>query len=299
MGCVIGGLLWEAGVDVVLIRRSSEQVAAIRSQGIALDGVSGARTLRPLITTDPAEAGSADLVLALTKAYDTESAAAVIEKVLAPTGSVLTMQNGLGSHEILKARFPGRVMVGTTTMGALALGGPEFSHTGVGETFIGEAQGPGQARTEATADLLRKMRSGPVTVVEDPMGCVWSKLIINAAINAPASVLRVKNGDLADAPSGRELISEVVAECLAVVEALGIRLLYSDPEERVLAVCRATKGNINSMLQDILSKRPTEIDFINGAVVREAENTAVPAPLNRTLTLLVKGIERLQDARLP
>jgi 2-dehydropantoate 2-reductase len=190
-------------------------------------------------------------------------------------------------------------MVGTTTIGALALGGPEFRHTGLGETLIGEIEGPRRERTAATAALLEKMNSGPVKTADDPMGCVWSKLIVNAAINAPASVLRVRNGALIAAPAGRELITKVTAECMAVVKALGLRLLYEDPEERVLAVCKATAENVNSMLQDIMAGRPTEIDFINGAIVNEARKKGVPAPVNEALTLLVKAVERLNESRLP
>jgi 2-dehydropantoate 2-reductase len=294
----MGGLLWEAGVDVVLVRRNRELTELIRREGLRIDGVSGRRTLRPPITHDPAEAGKAELVLVLMKSYDTESALPAIAEILAPSGAALTLQNGLGSHEILKARFPDRVMVGTTTMGALALEGSAFRHTGLGATFIGEAEGPRRDRTYEAAEILRKMNAGPVEVVDDPMGCVWSKLIINAAINAPASILRVRNGDLVSDRSGRELISTVVEECRAVIKALGVRLLYEDPEARVIEVCKATEGNINSMLQDIMAGRRTEIDFINAAISREAAKVGVPAPVNRALTLLVKAIERTRERRL-
>ena len=107
------------------------------------------------------------------------------------------------------------------------------------------------------------------------MGCVWSKLIINAGINAPATLLRVRNGDLPGTESGKELIHDVVEECLSIVKAQGLELIFDDPEGRVLAVCEATAPNINSMYQDILAGRRTEIEFINGALAREGERLGI------------------------
>lgn len=298
LGSVFGGLLYEAGTDVVLIRRNREHVNLVREQGLRLDGVSGDRTIRPKIVVDPAEAGTVDLALVLVKAYDTSGAVSVVERILAPNGVVLTLQNGVGNFEVLDKAFPGKALLGTTTNGALALEPGRVRHTGVGQTLLGEADGSSSERALQVASVLEKMKAGPVQVVNNAVGCVWSKLIINAAINAPATLLRVRNGELPATEPGKALIHEVVEECLKVVQARGITLIFDDPETHVVAVCRATAPNINSMLQDIRAGRRTEIDFINAALEREGERLGIPTPVNRTLAQLIQSLEQTASVRL-
>lgn len=295
LGSVVGGLLWEAGVDVVLIRRNREVVDLTSKNGLHLDGVSGDRVVRPRIVADPTDAGTVDLALVLVKSYDTEAAVPAVATVLADDGMVLTLQNGLGNHEVLGAAFPGRALLGITTIGALTVRPGYVRHTGFGQTHLGELDGSPGERTRAAAEVLAKMNAGPVHQVENAVGCVWSKLIINAAINASATLLEVRNGDLISSQAGRDLIHEVVEECLSIVRARGISLIFDDPEERVVAVCEGTAQNLNSMLQDIRAGRRTEIDFINAAVAREGERLGIPAAANRTLALLVKALESRRD----
>lgn len=298
LGSVLGGLLSEGGVDAVLIERDREQVRVVREDGLWLEGVSGDRLIRPQIIWDPAEAGKVDLALVLVKAYDTRGAISTVERILSDEGVVLTLQNGIGNYEILEPAFPGRVLLGTTTIGAMALGAGRFRHTGVGPTHLGEPDGSILERTRAVASVLERMNAGPVHPVENAVGSVWSKLIINAAINAPCTLLRLRNGDLPSSQAGKELIHDVVEECLTIVRAKGIRLIFDDPEERVIAVCEGTAGNINSMFQDIIAGRRTEIEFINAALAAEAQSVGIAAPVNRTLARLIKGLEATADRRV-
>lgn len=291
LGSVVGGLLAEAGVDVVLLRRSREDVALIREKGLWLEGVSGDRFIPLHIFSDPTEAGKVDLALVLVKSYDTAAAVEAVGTILGESGTILTLQNGIGNYEILNEAFPGRVLLGTTTMAALALAPGKVRHTGFGQTRFGEADGSSSERSLLVGALLEKMNGGPVHVVDNAMACVWSKLIINAAINAPATLLRVRNGDLPATEAGKALIHEVVQECLNVVRAKGIELIFDDPEAQVLAVCESTAPNINSMFQDILAGRHTEIDFINAALAREGKRLGIPTPANRVLALLVEALE--------
>ncbi|MBM4326740.1 MAG: 2-dehydropantoate 2-reductase [Deltaproteobacteria bacterium] len=298
LGSVLGSLLFEAGVDVVLIRRNRDQAHHIQEHGLWLEGVSGERLLRPRIVADPGEAGKVDLALFLVKSYDTVTALDTAAAVLADDGVILTLQNGIGNFESLQSAFPGRVLLGITTIGALALEKGKFRHTGYGQTYLGEPDGTVTPRARSVGSILEKMGSGPAHVSENALGSVWSKLVINAAINAPATLLRIRNGDLTQTDSGRELIHRVVRECLAVVMAKGISLIFEDPEAQVAQVCEATSGNLNSMLQDILAGRRTEIDFINTAVAREAEALGIDATVNRTLGLLVKSLELTAQRRI-
>jgi 2-dehydropantoate 2-reductase len=298
MGSVLGGLLTEGGVDVVLVERDKEQVRNVKENGLWLEGLSGDRTIRPDIVWDPGEAGKVDLALVLVKSYDTRGAVHTIKGILSDDGVVLTVQNGIGNYEILESAFPGRVLLGTTTIGAMALDAGKFRHTGFGPTHFGEHDGSIRERTRAVAGVLEKMNAGPVHAIENAVGSVWSKLIINAAINAPATLLRLRNGDLPSSQAGKELIHDVVEECLTIVRAKGIRLIFDDPEERVIAVCEGTAGNINSMFQDIIAGRRTEIEFINAALAAEAQSLGIAAPVNRMLALLIKALEASADKRV-
>ncbi len=298
MGSVIGGLFYEAGLDPVLIERDTDEVAKVRKDGLWLEGVSGERLLHPRIVSDPTEAGPQDLVMVLVKSYDTNGAVDTIGTVLAEEGVVLTLQNGVGNYEILNEAFPGRVLLGTTTVGAMTLGSGRFRHTGFGQTHFGEPDGSIRGRTKAVAEILEKLNAGPVHLVDNAVGCVWSKLIINAAINAPGTLLRVRNGDVPSSQSGRDLIHDVVKECIEIVQAAGIKLIFENPEAQVLTVCEGTAANVNSMLQDIFAGRRTEIDFINGAIAREGDRLGISVPVNNTLALLIKSLEATASQRI-
>jgi 2-dehydropantoate 2-reductase len=238
------------------------------------------------------------LVLVTLKSYDTEAASDTVNGILSDEGVVLTLRNGVGNFEVLDKAFPGRVLTETTPVGAIPLGPGRFRHTGFGVTHLGEPDGSVQDRTPRGAEALRQMKGGDVQVIDNAMGCVWSKLILNAAINAPGTLLSVRNGDIPRTESGRRLIHDIVSECMKVVEAKGIRLIFDDPEAHVLEVCKGTAANFNSMFQDVLAGRRTEIDFINGAVAREAELLGVSAPVNRTLSLLIKAMEGTAERRV-
>ncbi|MFH0959078.1 MAG: ketopantoate reductase family protein, partial [Pseudomonadota bacterium] len=228
LGSVIGSLLWEAGLDPVLLERSPEEVDHARTNGIWIEGVSGNRNVRPRIYNDCTELGVFDLVIVLVKSYDTKGACSTIKRILSDDGRVLTIQNGVGNFEILNEEFPGRVLAGVTTMGAMTIERGKARHTGFGPTHLGEANGEISERVIAIRDTLRLMNGGPVHESDNPFGLVWSKLIINASINASATLLRLRNGDLPATESGRQLIKSIVQECMDLVEAKGIKLIFED-----------------------------------------------------------------------
>jgi 2-dehydropantoate 2-reductase len=298
LGSVIGGLLLEAGQEVIFVERDPTEVALIREKGLRIDGVSGDRILYPSIYHCDDQPDLCDLVLVLVKAYDTPSTVPTLSKILAPGGVILTLQNGVGNYEALQAHFPGRVLLGTTTMGAMAISPGYARHTGFGNTVIGEADGAITERARAVVSLLGSMAGGSVQITDNAVGTVWSKLIINAAINAPCALLRIKNGALPQNPAGRQLIHEIVSECQSIVRAKGITLLFDNPEERVLEVCQGTAENICSMLQDMRARRRTEIGYINGALATEADRLGLAAPVNKTLTLLIEALEATVSCRI-
>jgi 2-dehydropantoate 2-reductase len=170
LGSVIGGMLLEAGIDVVLIRRNREHVNLVRERGLWIEGASGDRLLNPPIAADPDDAGEVDLALVLVKSYDTAGAVPTVRRILSPRGAVLTLQNGIGNYEILAEALPGQVLLGTTTMGALALGPGKVRHTGFGQTHFGEADGALSERASEVGSLLEKIGGGPVHLVENALG---------------------------------------------------------------------------------------------------------------------------------
>jgi len=296
MGCLFAGMLAGAGHEVWLLDKRPERSKSIADTGVTIEAQGQSSSFSVKATTDPREAGPASLLIFCVKAYSTIKAAAMAAPTLAPDGNALSLQNGLGNVEALIEVFgPERVLGGTTAQGATALGPGRVRHAGVGETVIGQPGG-GDDRARAVADLFNQ--SGLATTVTDDLeSLIWSKLVINAAINPLTAALRVKNGALPQIPSAVEIMRQAVSEVSRVCEKKGIGLLFDDPLDKALSVAEATGANLSSMLQDALKNRRTEIGQINGAVWREAEKIGVPAPVNRILALLVEAMENAYEQR--
>ena len=227
------------------------------------------------------------LALVLVKAYQTEAAAAALARWLAPAGLAVTLQNGLGNVEVLAGRLGAeRVALGVTTAGATLLAPGIVREGGVGPTSIAR-----HARAAALISLLRSAGL-PADLADDALSLAWGKLAISAAVNPITALLRIPNGGLLE-PSARgalEAAGMAMMEAAATAQAAGLRLPYADPPAELAAVLRRTAGNRSSMLQDVEAGRPTEVEAINGAVVREAEERGVPVPVNRLLLALMRTL---------
>jgi 2-dehydropantoate 2-reductase len=157
--------------------------------------------------------------------------------------------------------------------------------TGSGKVFLGAHPHLG-----GVPELLQKAGFS-VEVVSDPVSLLWGKLVINAAINPLTALLRVPNGELLERPAARELLAQAAQEAASVARMQGISLPYPDPVIAVEEVARNTSGNYSSMLQDVIRNAVTEIDAINGAIVRVGEHLGVPTPVNRILWKLVNSLD--------
>lgn len=297
MGSIFGAAL-DTVAEVVLLDIWAEHVAAIRRDGLIVEYAGGrTRTIRLAAETDPAAvAGGADLALIFTKSSATREAAETARRLLGADGSALTLQNGLGNADrVSEVLGPDRTLAGITAHGGTVLGPGRVRHAGEGETHIAGA-GPG-ARPGPVADLLT--RAGIVaSVADDPDALIWGKLVVNAGINALAALLRVPNGALAEVPACDALMASAVAEAVAVAREKGVALPYDDPLNHVRAVCRRTAENRASMLQDTAAGRTTEVDVINGAIVREGAKLGISTPVNRMLTDLIHALEATTRRRL-
>ncbi|MGI6656508.1 MAG: ketopantoate reductase family protein [Desulfobulbus sp.] len=298
LGGLFAGLLAPVA-NVSLYTTNTAHARAISENGLLLTGADGKlRRTAPVVLTDLDRAAeSADLLLFCVKAHATAQAGELARPLLAPDGLALTLQNGLANLECLQAVFgTDRVMAGTTAQAATLLGPGRVRHAGTGPTLLGPA--PGQRERAAAVAELFNRAAIPTQLHEDVQALLWSKLIVNVGINALAALLRTPNGALAAVPECDLLLSQAVAEAVAVAQALRIDLDYPAQLDRVRAVCAATAANRASMLQDILRGAPTEIDVINGAVVARGQETGVATPVNLLLTQLVKALEATASQRV-
>ncbi|MDR2631458.1 MAG: 2-dehydropantoate 2-reductase [Spirochaetaceae bacterium] len=295
MGSLYGAKLSTAEAPVYLLDVWPEQVRAINEGGITVeDAASGAAEAYPKIRafSDAAEAGEADLAIVFVKSTLTARAVRENRAVFGEHTTVLTLQNGLGNVEGIAETLPrGRIIAGTTAQGATLLGPGRVRHGGKGKTVIGELDGSVTERIKAVADLFN--RAGLETEISANVeGLIWDKLLVNVGINALTAITGVPNGELLLHEELAELLAAAVAEGEQVAGAKGVKLNIPDPVSHTREVCAATGKNRSSMLQDILAGRPTEIDRINGAILREGAAVGIAAPVNAVLHKLVTFLEK-------
>lgn len=294
MGCLYGAKLSAVpDNEVFMIDVWKEHIDAVNENGLYME--EGGETLHYSNLkgiTNAEQAGPCELAIVFVKSTLTSKAVRENKAVFGPDTVALTLQNGLGNIDLIRAEIGGsNVIAGTTAHGATMLGPGRMRHAGIGKTIIGELYGNKTERLENIAQVFRE--AGLETELSDNvLGLVWDKLMVNVGINALCGITRLQNGELLNYPELEELLEAAVAEAHSVAKAKGIRLSYDDPVGHTKDVCRATATNKCSMLQDILNGKLTEIDMINGAIVREGEAAGVPAPVNKTLANLIKFIQR-------
>lgn len=295
MGSLFGARLSQAGHEVWLLDLWREHVDVINRDGLTVITGEGRLTARPLATTDAAAIGQAGLVIVFVKAGNTAAAAQTALSLLGPETAVLTLQNGYGNaEELAEVLDPARIIAGTTAQGATILGPGLIRHGGDGETHIGDFAGGVTERVTRLAKALT-VAGIPALAEADVKSLIWGKLIINAGINALTGITGLQNGRLLQFPQTKQLMELLVLEAVAVAAATGVDLPYDKPVEKVAAVAAATAQNRSSMLQDLDNARLTEIDAINGAIVRMGAKAGVPTPVNETLMLLIKTLEKIKQ----
>jgi 2-dehydropantoate 2-reductase len=292
MGSLFGSLLAEAGNEVWLCDIREDHIQAVNQDGLMVEYEAKTREVRLNATTDPHKIGKCELVLIFVKSTQTESAAKTAAQLSGRDGFVMTLQNGMGNTDIISGYVESnRVLAGTTSHGATLLGAGNIRHAGQGPTIIGIWSGtdPEFKIARHTADLFTQAGI-ETTAVEDVRAVIWNKLLVNVGINAITALTGIKNGQILDLESTRELSCLAVEEAAAVARAQGIEI-GEDPMSHVFQVAVATAPNRSSMGQDVDHRRPTEIGSINGFVVREAGRMGLAAPVNQTLTALVETLE--------
>lgn len=243
--------------------------------------------------------GPADIVLLTVKSRDVAKALEQAAPLCTVETSLICFQNGIGHLDTLsRANLPVSPAIGVTSMGASLIEYGHVCHGGEGLTIIGfpppSPPPPALKRLDAVVSLFQQTGIA-AKHVNNILDFVWSKLLVNAGINALTVIHDCENGKLLALADARRKMISTVKEGLIVAQALGITI-DTDPVERTIQVCEATRNNISSMLQDARRKRPTEIDAINGALLQKAELLGIDLPVNRELVRLVKEIEASYSA---
>ena len=283
VGCYFGAMLARAGHAVTLIGRP-QHVEAVNRRGLYLDSKSFQEHVPMSASTDAAAVARSDVVLFCVKSSDTEAAGRQIAPHLGEKTVLLTLQNGVDNAERLQAALPQEVIPAVVYVATEMAGAGHVKHHGRGDLVIGAS-----ASSEAIAAQL--IAAGvPVTVSDNANGELWVKLIVNCAYNAISAISRMPYGQMVEGDGVPAVMDDVVMECLAVAKAAGV-IVPGDVRASVPGIARAMKEQFSSTAQDLMRGKPTEIDHLNGYVVRKGAALGVPTPVNRVLHSLVKLLE--------
>jgi 2-dehydropantoate 2-reductase len=291
IGCLFAAYLAKSKEEVWLLDKNKQRAAKINENGISLEGASGSWQSKPKTTADPKEIGQADLILICVKSFHTKTATEQIKPLLGQETKILTLQNGIGNVEIISELIgEERVIAGVTNEGATLMDTGKIRHAGRGETIIGTIDGKTPVIMRSIREIFNKV-GFECKMSRDIKSLLWSKLIINVGINALSAITRLPNGKLIEYEGTKRILRDAVTEAARIAKRKRIKLIFDDPLAKVEAVCEGTQGNLSSMLQDILRKKRTEVDFINGVIVRLGQELGIDVPTNRFLLDLVKTME--------
>ena len=302
MGCLFGGILREGGLNVSLVDIWVEHVEAINRHGLRFVGYGGDRTIPIRATTKVASLDKADIVSVQCKAADTECAISSALPLFGKGTVAISFQNGLGNEETI-ARVIGseRVLGGWTAQGASVEAPGVVRNYSEFPTQLGEMGGGISERATAIAAAFSEAGL-PTKASADIVAGIWKKLMINVALSAPSAFTALSIGEAMAVPELRAVTRLAVEEALEVARASGVNLdgeaIHRLLDEMVDA--GGTGANRSSVCVDVLKKRPTEIDYINGSIVRLGRELGVETPVNQTFWAAVKGLEsRYMKRRMP
>jgi 2-dehydropantoate 2-reductase len=289
VGCYFGGMLARAGHDVVLIARP-EHVVAIERDGLRMQTKTFDEHVRLAASSDASAVQGAALVLFCVKSLDTETAGALMRPHLATDALVLTLQNGVDNADRLRTVLPQHAVAAAVVYVATEMAGPgHVKHHGRGELVIEPSSG-----SDAAAKAL--IAAGVPTEISDNVrGELWAKLILNCAYNAVSAITQLPYGKTVAGEGVKDVMKDVVAECLAVAKADGVQVA-GDVDAAIRKIAETMPAQFSSTAQDLARGKRSEIDYLNGLIVRRGEALGIATPANRVLWALVKLLEGKQAA---
>jgi len=278
LGCLIGYLIQRSGYDVIFVARGKQYSALLKKlkiSGLINDEVKVKVYQKPK---------KADLTFLTVKAYDTENAVKSLSKV--DCGVVCSLQNGLHIEKIME-KYLTKFLRGVTTYASYIVDWGHIYYAAEGEVIIGNKSD----YVKTVFELLKSCNIN-VTISDNIHKKIWEKAVVNAVINPITALCKIRNGVIIKSQELWELAEKIINECKTVAKAHGYEL--ENVEDLVKSVIMKTSKNKSSMLQDIEKGKKTEIDYINGMISKIAEELGLQAPVNYTLTKLVKAIEKLK-----
>ena len=291
IGSLFAAKLAQAGHELFLMDRRPQRAAVRSNSGIKLSEDNALYLIPVRSSVSPKDFCSAEIVFVCTKAYDTATVAPYIAQLISPAGAAVSLQNGIGNTEIIEKYAEGRTLCATTSQAALLQNDFSVRHTGSGPTSIAPVGHTSTQQARQIADILTE--AGLSTSINtNPQTMLWDKLLVNAAINPITAIYGINNGELLKNSGAFNTACSIAKEAAAVASAGNISLTCSDPVKAFSDVCRATASNRSSMLRDIENGRKTEINAINGAIVKLAQKLNVAAPANIELIDTIKKLEK-------
>lgn len=298
VGSFYGAMLARAGQRVTLIGRAAH-VRAVEQAGLRLDMAGRVEIVRLAASVDVEAVRHADLVLFCVKSSDSDRAAHEIAPLLAPHAVVVSLQNGVENAATIAARVQ-RIVVPAAVYVATALAEPGLvKHFGRGELVIGALDATAARDTAVNAalqDLVALFATAgvAVTISSDVMAELWTKLVTNCAYNAVSALAQATYGELTSLPEVRAVQDAAVREVVALAAAAGVNLPLERALDAVERIARGMPGQRSSTAQDLARGKPTEIEHLNGFIVRRGRELGVATPVNATLYALVKLVETKQ-----
>jgi 2-dehydropantoate 2-reductase len=294
MGGAFASRLHAAGHDVAILDVSEAAIEAINRDGLIVSNPQGIEgTFRIPATNDASTLGYADVAIVFTKSQHTASAAKLMGNAVNPRTTIVSLQNGWGNEETLAETFyPDQIVAGVTYHSALVAGPGRIAHMlDVGPTYLGPYV-DGHS-LDAASKVAEALNAGGITASVTPTAKteVWKKLVLNSAVLAVSGLTRLRTGAVGNHEELMVIADQLTRESVAVGQGMGFGV---DLDERLAAVRNVWKmGGMNktSMLQDVEAQRMTEIEAVNGAIVREAAKLGIDAPLNRMMAAMIHGLE--------
>jgi 2-dehydropantoate 2-reductase len=298
MGSVYAALFASAGHEVWAIDAWKEHVAAMKEKGLRLEGASGDRTVRVNATTDTKDAGTCDLVILATKAMQVADAARTVKVLLKSDTPVLSIQNGLGGPDTAASVLgKDKVLVGVVGGFGASMKGPGHAHhNGMELVRLGEFGGPITPRLRKVEDAW-KSAGFKVKLFDDIDQLVWEKLLCNCAYSGPCGVAEATVGEVMNDPDLARISAACATEAFQVSQKKGIKLGFADPVAYIRDFGSKIPNARPSVLLDLMLKKKSEIDVINGSIPRVAKEVGTTAPVNEAITALVKAKERRISAK--
>jgi 2-dehydropantoate 2-reductase len=294
-------MLARAGQRVVMIGRRPH-VEAIQRDGLKLDMAGQVQTLRAEASAELAAVQGADLVLFCVKSTDTDKVASELAPLLEPHAVVLSLQNGVENAATI-ARHVRQTVVPAVVYVATAMAGPGIvRHLGRGDLVIGALNADARHDAGVSAvlrDLVTMFAAADVkvTISNDVMAELWSKLMVNCAYNAISALAQAPYAKLAAQPEVRDIQHAIVREVVALAQAEGIALQFEPSLQAMERIAIAMPAQLSSTAQDMARRKPSEIDHLNGFIARRGRELGVAVPINQTLTALVKLAEAGYERR--